>query len=165
MQEALQRAEDHLKTKARARAWSSTIRGGLEELEASRDGAGQRRIQQRRRRHRTAQGEPVKSAAARRSAAATDSGKLSRSTIARRRFKYLPHMQRIIKEAGPVHLPGESCPDIAKDRAGHYNYKSRVLLACLDRPMKAGLLRGLDSRIERMIKYVRVYKKAIAHHQ
>jgi hypothetical protein len=74
-------------------------------------------------------------------------------------------MLTIIKEAGPVHLPGESCQDIAKDRAGHFDYKCRVLIACLDRPMKAGLLRGLNARIERMIKYVRVYKKAIAHHQ
>lgn len=166
VQEALKRAEEHIQTQARARARSSTIKGALEEVEASRlDGAEQRRIQQRRPRHRTVQGEPVKSAAARRSAAATDSGKLSRSTIARRRFKYLPYMLAIIKEAGPVHLPGESCPDIEKDRAGHYDYQCRVLLACLDRPMKAGLLRGLNARIERMIKYVRVYKKAIAHHQ
>jgi hypothetical protein len=62
-------------------------------------------------------------------------------------------------------LPGVSCPDIAKDRAGHYDYQCRVLLACLDRPMKAGLLRGLNARIECMIKYVRVYKRAIAHQQ
>ena len=85
VQEALKRAEEHIQTQARARARSSTIKGALEEVEASRlDGAEQRRIQQRRPRHRTAQGEPVKSAAARRSAAATRRSGFDASRCSRR---------------------------------------------------------------------------------
>ena len=123
LEAAVKRADKHCKTKARARAWASQVNAA-----AGDGGARQRLIQQRTPLNRpperltTGRGAPR----ANRSVAATDSGNLSRSSVSRRRGWYFGSIDRIIKAAGPRHLPGVTCPDIKADRAGHFNYKSRV---------------------------------------
>jgi hypothetical protein len=74
VQEALKRAEGHIQTQARVRARALAIKGALEEVEASRfGGAGQRRIQQRRPRHRVSRPNPLRRVAVQRLRTAGDS--------------------------------------------------------------------------------------------
>lgn len=145
LEDAAKRAEGHLKTKAKARAWASQVNAAVTEHGAGDDGARQRLIQQRTPLNRpperltTGRGAPR----ANRSVAATDSGNLSRSSVSRRRGWYFGSIDRIIKAAGPMHLPGVTCPDIKADRAGHFHYKSRVSVCVHVRQGGEGPLGGL----------------------
>ena len=102
----MRRAEEHLKTRDKARAWASRIHGAVAEHRAGAGGAARRLIRQKTPLNRPparltiGRGMPRAS----RSAAATDSGKLHRSTMARRRARNLVEIESIIEEAGPKHL-------------------------------------------------------------
>ena len=152
LEAALKRADKHCKTKARARAWASQVNAAVTEHGAGDDGARQRLIQQRTPLNRpperltTGRGAPR----ANRSVAATDSGNLSRSSVSRRRGWYFGSIDRIIKAAGPRHLPGVTCPDIKADRAGHFNYKSRVSVCVYTCEMRVHVREGGEGPLGRL---------------
>jgi hypothetical protein len=98
---------------------------------------------------------------------ATDSGALHRSTAMRRQDKTLPSLNEFVSRAGPVHLPSVACPP-ESDTKAHNDYKANVcararsrphavgaqlILASADSSLKAGMLRTLNARIDRIVHY------------
>jgi hypothetical protein len=137
--------------------------------------------------YRAAQAHALRSAG--RGIEATDSGALHRTTCAsltaRRRDKTLPLLNEFVARAGPVHLPTVTCPP-ESDTKAHNDYKAKVrayarararaqsrphaagaqeILASADSSLKAGMLRTLKARIDRIVHYSSVYDAAMRQHR
>ena len=88
----------------------------------------------------------------------------ARARDSRRRQKTGVTFDAFIESAGPVHFPDRARPpaDMKRSRA---DYDADVVLAAAGNSLKAGIIRKLRPRIDRMIRYRRVYEAVMRKHR
>jgi len=68
-----------------------------------------------------------------------------------------------IETAGPVHFPDKVRPPVSLLRARN-GYDAEVILAVAGNSLKAAIIRKLKPRIDRIIRYRRVYEAVMRKH-